>query len=187
MVFGRMAPGRSVWVTLLCAALACCKSTAKDDAALPSAEPWLNPLAATESSVPIVSKPNDYRNAAETAQLPHYSLRLGEIKTCPIEPYLKPKPGSTVLGVEVTITGTTALDVPANPFYATLLSQTGEPFPATLAGCKPELRAAHLNGGKDASGFISFVVPEGGRAWKFHYRPAIIGAAEEEARFDLAR
>jgi hypothetical protein len=87
--------------------------------------------------------------------------------------------------VEVFLEGRTSLEVPANPFYAMLIGPSGERYESTLAGCKPALRATQLEQGERAEGFVSFVVPQGAGTYKLHYRPAIIGVTDEEARFDL--
>lgn len=172
----------------LCAALigsmlGCNSKPREDDSPAPS-EPWLNPLAAS-ANVPVVGPSTDYHKATETIDLPHYTIAVGQIKNCTIEPYLKPKPGSTVLGVELTLTGKGEVQVPSNPFYATLVSPQGARYAATLAGCKPELAAKSLDKGDSAKGFVSFVIPEGAGSWKLLYHPSLIGALEEEARFDL--
>lgn len=164
-----------------------CKSKPVEDNAPPRSEPWPNPLASSEPSVPIVGPSTDYHKVTETIDLAHYTIAVGQIKTCSIENYLKPKPGSSVLGVELILTGKGAAQVPTNPFYATLIGGDGARYAATLAGCKPELGASSLDKGDTARGFVSFVVPEGQGSWKLVYRPTIIGASEEEARFDLAR
>lgn len=134
---------------------------------------------------PVVGDEPRFTPANETAQLPHFSMRLGELKNCKVEPYLSPKPGQTVLGVEVVLEGKAPLEVPANPFYATLLGPAGEQYESTLAGCKPGLSATQLTEGKRAQGFVSFVVPERMREFRLVYSPAIIGINKEEARFQL--
>lgn len=181
---------RTVAAYVICAALLGglfgCNSKPSTDDAPARSEPWLNPLAAP-SSVPIVGPSTDYHKASETVDLPHYTIAVGQIKNCAIEPYLKPKPGSIVLGVELTITSKSAVQVPSNPFYATLVNSEGARYAATLAGCKPELSASSLDPGDSARGFVSFIVPEGQGGWKLLYRPTLIGATDEEARFDLGR
>jgi hypothetical protein len=172
-------------VALIGNALGCRSKPVEDDAPARS-EPWLNPLAST-SSVPVVGPNTDYHKASETIVLEHYTIAVGQIKTCDIEKYLLPKPGSRVLGVGLTLTGKGTVQVPSNPFYATLIGGDDARYAATLAGCKPELSAKSLDKGDTAQGFVSFVVPEGQGGWKLVYRPTLIGAMEEEARFDLAR
>jgi hypothetical protein len=170
-----------------------CKSRPNPDDEPPRSEPWLNPLAVQSGNAaggaaagsPVVGANTAYHKVNETVQLSQYEITLGQIKICTIEPYLNPKSGSTVFGVEVTLTGKGPAQVPSNPFYATLVGQDGARYAATLAGCKPELNARSLDKGDRAQGFVSFVVPEGQGHWKFLYRPSIIGGAEEEARFDL--
>jgi hypothetical protein len=178
---------------MICAALLGalgCKSTPNEqpveDETPPRSEPWPNPLAAS-AEVAVVNPATDYHKSSETIDLAHYSIAVGQIKNCTIEPYLRPKSGSTVLGIELKLTGKGPIQVPSNPFYATLVGPDGARYAATLAGCKPELAASSLDQGDTARGFVSFVVPEGHGAWKLVYRPTIIGALEEEARFDLAR
>jgi hypothetical protein len=161
-------------------------SEPSEDDTPPRSEPWLNPLASA-SGVPVVGPTTDYHKSTETIDLTHYTIAVGQIRTCVIEPYLRPKSGGTVLGIELTLTGKGPAQVPSNPFYATLVGQDGARYAATLAGCKPELAASSLDQGETARGFVSFVVPEGHGSWKLLYRPTIIGALEEEARFDLAR
>jgi hypothetical protein len=135
----------------------------------------------------VIGKDDRYLPADATASLPHFSMSLGQVRACAVEPYLVPKPGNIVLGIEVSVEGKGPVDVPVNALYAKLEDKNGEQYAATLAGCTPELQSTRVRNGDQAKGIISFVVPEGNGGWKFRYRPAIIGFPEEEARFDLGK
>lgn len=139
------------------------------------------------SQVPVWGADGKVYEMGEQAEAPHYTMRLTGVKECELEPYFEPQSGHIILGVEVALEGRADTRVPANPFYATLVSGSGETYPSTLAGCRPGLTATQLSAGESALGFISFVVPATAADFKLHYRPVLIGFGPEELRFDIGR
>ncbi|HTM46137.1 MAG TPA: DUF4352 domain-containing protein [Polyangiaceae bacterium] len=178
-----------------------CRASHSADPAPASAPAPKGPMAAaatstTASAVPtaapgptpaVIGKGDRYLPADATASLPHFSMSLGQVRPCTVEPYLVPKAGNIVLGIEVSVEGKGPVGVPVNSLYATLEGKNGELYEATLAGCTPALPSTHIRKGDQVKGIISFVVPEGNGGWKLRYHPAIIGFPDEEARFDLGK
>jgi hypothetical protein len=167
-----------------------CRTSQATDAApargIPSASPAPKAEPSPDPTVPaVVGKDSRTVPAAALATLPHFTMSLGQIKPCAVEPYLNPTSGQIVLGIEVTLVGTSSVEVPVNSLYAKLEGDGGESYEATLAGCAPALQSTRVRNGDRVHGVISFVVPDGHSAWKLHYHPAVIGFPDEEARFDL--
>jgi hypothetical protein len=123
----------------------------------------------------------------ETAHSPHFNLRVESTKRCIVEPHFKPPAGVEKLGVLVHITGNSEAQVPVNPFYALLINGQGERFEATLLGCKPQLVAQQVTRGQEASGWVTFDVPEASQGLRFVYAPVVIGAERKELTFHLER
>lgn len=89
------------------------------------------------------------------------------------------------MAVEVELSATGKLEVPSNPFYATLVDQEGNRFESTLAGCPPLLTAARLSKGQSARGWITFDIPESAVVHSLVYQPAVIGVAPPKAELLL--
>jgi hypothetical protein len=79
-------------------------------------------------------------------------------KDCPLERPFAAAPGNVKVGVEVVLEGTTAREVPVNPFYASLHTADGTVRTVTLAGCEPGLHAIRIVRGQRARGFVTFEV-----------------------------
>ncbi len=123
----------------------------------------------------------------ELAEARDYAMSVDSIDDCSVEPPFAPKPDDVKLGVDVVIAGTTANEVPANPFYALLYDEAGGTYESTLAGCEPGLVPRQVTRGEDARGFITFEVPKTAHALTMRYAPLIIGAGPEELRFSVPR
>jgi hypothetical protein len=123
----------------------------------------------------------------ESATTPHFTLEVLRTKRCSVEPHFQPPPGVEKLGVELTVSGLSQVQVPVNPFYATLRAEGGARFEATLLGCTPQLEARRVTAGQSVTGWITFDVPEGAEALEFVYSPALIGAPNDPVTFTLAR
>jgi hypothetical protein len=91
------------------------------------------------------------------------------------------------VGIELSVEGTSAVEVPVNPFYATLSNSSGETFANTLAGCEPGLPSVRVTAGVKARGFVTFEIPREARKLELKYAPIIIGRGAEEVRFAVAR
>ena len=123
----------------------------------------------------------------ELAEARDYAMSVDSIDDCSVEPPFAPKPDDVQLGGDVVIAGTTANEVPANPFYALLYDEAGGTYESTLAGCEPGLVPRQVTRGEDARGFITFEVPKTAHALTMRYAPLIIGAGPEELRFSVPR
>lgn len=123
----------------------------------------------------------------ELGRTPHFSASVDSVRECPMDPPFSPKRGFLKLGVELTLTGTTATEVPTNPFYATVVDPSGTTYAPTLAGCEPGLFAGRVAEGKSQTGYVTFEVPKAATRLELRYRPAIIGAKDEELRFSIRR
>jgi hypothetical protein len=128
---------------------------------------------------PVVHQPG------QLASNSFFELSVHGVKTCSVEPHLQPPAGVKRLGVEVTITARSDVQVPANPFYALVLTPQGNRFEATLAGCQPVLTATRLGNGDSARGWISFDLPESLSQARFSYAPALLGAGKPELVFAI--
>jgi hypothetical protein len=114
-------------------------------------------------------------------------MSIDDTKLCSVEPHFRPPAGYEKFGVSVTLTGRSEVQVPANPFYATLRAPDGTEYRATLSGCRPTLPAVRLTNGKRAEGWISFDVPEALSSFVLEYRPQVIGRGAEALRFQVQR
>ena len=169
---------RPAWVVPILVA-GCERPAASTDLAAASA--------ATASPVPLLGGEARAHAAGELAEARDYSMRVESVRDCPLEPPFSARKGFVKLGIEVTIVGRTATDVPANPFYASARDPAGEAYAPTLAGCEPALPAAIVTAGKEARGFVTFEVPKAAERLELRYAPAIIGGSGEELRFTVAR
>jgi hypothetical protein len=90
----------------------------------------------------------------------------------------------------VTLEGTTAREVPANAFYATLRDASGETYPATLSGCTPLLPSIRVSNSAKAHGHVNFDVPKTAVNLELRYAVPVIGQSSpesEELRFTVRR
>lgn len=147
--------------------------------------------AAAPSTPPLETDPPSPREratrAGEVASTSHFSMSFSTSKECATEPHFEPREGFVTLGVEVTIQAPGAVQVPANPFYATLIDANNVVYESTLAGCQPALKASQLSNGQQVSGWISFDVPTQARGLRLAYAPVLLGAGREELLFQLGR
>ena len=104
-----------------------------------------------------------------------------------MNPPFASKRGFVKVGLEVVIEGRSALEVPVNPFYATLYNTGGDAYTSTLAGCEPGLPPVRVTTGQKARGFVTFEIPPPARKLELRYAPLIIGHGLEELRFAVAR
>lgn len=114
-------------------------------------------------------------------------MSVDSVKDCPNGELGSAKKALASMGVEVDIQGTTALEVPANAFYATARDASGDHYAATLTGCEPPLPAVRVTHGHGAHGFITFDVPKLSRTIEVRYAPPVIGVGTEELRFSIPR
>ncbi len=112
-------------------------------------------------------------------------LTLLEVTPCPAPPGLDAHKVQ-VLGVRVRVEGHHPRGVPANYFYASLLTNDQARYLAERAGCSPVLAAPPLEPGQSAEGFLNFPVPVGKTIDTLVYAPRVGGPHDGEARVELA-
>jgi hypothetical protein len=152
-------------------------------------QPTVRPPATVRSDEPatVIGVEPAVHSLGELAEAGDYQMTIASIDDCSVPPPFAPKPDDVKLGVDVVIAGTTANEVPANPFYALLYDEAGGTYESTLAGCEPGLVPRLVTRGEDARGFITFEVPKTARALTMRYAPLIIGRGAEELRFSIPR
>jgi hypothetical protein len=123
----------------------------------------------------------------ELAVAPDYTMSVESDKECLEGSAFASKRGYVKFGIEVSLEGTSAVEVPANPFYATLYDTGGDVYTSTLAGCDPGLSSVRVTAGKKARGFVTFEIPAASRKLELHYAPTIIGRGPQELKFSLSR
>ena len=124
-----------------------------------------------------------------------FDVEVLAVTTCEPEraagPADQPRPtaGGTV-GVRVRVTGHYDAGVPANYYYASLLSQDGDRFLATAEdGCRPLLSGPPLRPGESREGYVNFPLQSKKGARRLAYAPNFehtTGAAELSARSSIA-
>jgi hypothetical protein len=120
-----------------------------------------------------------------TAHARDYSLRVLNVQECHVAPHFAPPPGLKKLGIEVEIGGSSAREVPVNPFYAVVVASSGERYEATLAGCSPALPAGRVVEKQTQRGWLTFDVPVSVGRLELSYEPVVLGVGREQVRFDL--
>jgi hypothetical protein len=123
----------------------------------------------------------------ELAVAADYTMSLESDKECLLDSPFAPRRGFVKVGLELSVEGTSAVEIPVNPFYATLYDSNGDAYRSTLAGCEPGLPPVRLTSGKQARGFVSFEIPGASRHLELRYTPQIIGRGPEELRFTVVR
>jgi uncharacterized protein DUF4352 len=166
----------------LCLGVAACQRNPDPDAPLPAPS---TPPERVEAQLPPLA--DRAARTGEVATAAHYSMSVSETKECAMESHFRPSEGFIKLGVKVSIEARDATQVPANPFYATLIDTTSVVYESTLAGCQPALAASQLVKGQKASGWISFDVPADAKGLRLAYAPVLLGAGREELLFQLGR
>jgi hypothetical protein len=80
-------------------------------------------------------------------------------------------PREGTLGVKVRLSGKYESGVPANYFYASLLSSDGTRYLATAAGCRPLLSGPPLMPGETREGYVNFPAQAKKSADRLSYAP----------------
>lgn len=145
-----------------------------------------SPSAGTPSGLVMGSEDRAYL-LGELGVAPDFTMSVESDKECPEATAFAPKRGFIKFGVEVSISGTSTVEVPVNPFYATLHDSTGDVYTSNLAGCDPGLPAVRVTTGKKARGFVTFEIPTMSRKLELRYAPTIIGRTGEELKFTVTR
>ncbi len=175
---GDLLPPTGIWLLLGPLALSSVGCHATTDAPPPSASSESATLLGTEERV---------HPMGELAIAADYTMSMDSDKECGRDSPFVTKRGFVKLGVEVSLEGTSAVEVPVNPFYATLYDAGGDVYTSTLAGCDPGLPSVRITTGKKARGFVTFEIPAASRRLELRYAPTIIGRGPEELRFTVNR
>lgn len=91
-----------------------------------------------------------------------------------------PTPAST-LGVKVRLTGHYESGIPANYFYASLLSRDGTRYLPATEGCRPLLSGAPLRPGETREGYANFPIAARKGADRLAYAPNLEHTAASSA------
>ncbi len=87
-----------------------------------------------------------------------FSISILDTQACPL-PEGVDSETQRILGVKVRVTSAHPGYVPANFFYASVLTKDGGRYLAELSGCKPVLSSPPLKPGESAEGFLNFPLP----------------------------
>lgn len=90
-----------------------------------------------------------------------------------------------IVGVRVRVTGRAESGIPANYFYASLITHTGQRYLAEPLGCRPLLSGPPLAPGERAEGFLNFAVPLEQNPERVLYLPNIGDRPEREVAREL--
>jgi len=115
----------------------------------------------------------------------YFTVRVLNTKVCTAGPRWPSPPGLKKISVELELQARSATEVPANPFYATLIDDKGRRFESTMAGCSPVLEGTTLSNGAIARGWVTFDVPESAIGQTVLYQPALVGIQPEQAELQL--
>ena len=114
-----------------------------------------------------------------------YRLTVLSTDVCPLPEHLDAK-NVTLMGYRVRLEGNLDSRVPANYFYAALITSDGERYLSTYYGCSPVLAQEPLREGQLAEGYLNFSLPPGKAPEKLVYSPELLGAKAESALTELA-
>jgi hypothetical protein len=145
------------------------------------------PAPAPSAEATIISTDTQVHPEGELARGRDYTMSVESVRDCPLEGPFAPKKGFSKLGIEVELEGQSSVEVPVNPFYATLYEPSLENYASTLAGCEPGLPSVRVTAGHEARGFVTFEVPKASRIFELRYTPLVIGPGTEELRFKVVR
>lgn len=123
--------------------------------------------------------------AGQLASNEYFAVRVLNTKVCTMAAHRTPPAGIKKFAVELELQALGAAQVPANPFYATLVDDKAQRFESTALGCQPMLAAPALNNGASARGWVTFDMPESSLAQAVTYQPALIGLRSPRAELEL--
>lgn len=113
-----------------------------------------------------------------------YRLSILNKEMCPLPEGLDAKK-VLIHSYNVRLRGQHPGSVPANYFYASLLTTDGSRYIAGYEGCEPLLSGPPLGPGESAEGYLNFPVPPGKVPAKLAYAPALAGNEVEEVLIEL--
>jgi hypothetical protein len=113
-----------------------------------------------------------------------YRLTLLSVESCALPAQLNPKE-VVLVSFRVRLEGNLSSRVPANYFYASLLTSDGERYLPTYYGCEPLLAADPLEPGQRTEGFLNFSIPPSKVPERLAYSPRLVGLSESLALTEL--
>jgi hypothetical protein len=120
------------------------------------------------------------RPPAESEPTRPFELELLATESCPLPAHLDRK-DVALLSYRVRLSSHRDAGVPANYFYATLLTSDGERYLSSYYGCTPLLTAGPLREGEQAEGFLNFSLPPSKIPEKLVYSPILMPSADGQA------
>jgi hypothetical protein len=118
----------------------------------------------------------------------HYVLVASAFEPCAAGRAKNRGARSQLVGVELGIQRTGPVQVPANPYYATLVGSNDDVYEATLGGgCGTPLGPPLPAQGEFARGWVVFEVPSGARDFRLVYDPELVEAPERAVTIALRR
>lgn len=114
-----------------------------------------------------------------------YQLTVLEQKPCPLPPGVDPKK-TQLLGVRVRLVSHEASGIPANYFYASVLTTDGSRYLAEHPGCSPLLSGRPLFPGQIAEGYLNFPLPLEKTPETLVYAPILEGQNERESTREIS-
>lgn len=113
-----------------------------------------------------------------------YGLSILETGSCPLPPGVDAAK-MRILGLRVRLRAGRD-DVPANFFYASVLTNDENRYLAEHTGCSPVLSGRPLRAGEVREGYLNFPLPLEKSAQTLVYAPLIDGLSEKEQTKSLA-
>ncbi|GEM_PF-1990023 len=107
-----------------------------------------------------------------------YELTILSAESCPLPPGLDPKE-VTIQSYHVRLTGGDPGGVPANYFYASLLSTDGGRYLSGYTGCQPVLSGPPLASGESREAYINFALPPTKTPETLIFSPALLKTTGE--------
>lgn len=106
-----------------------------------------------------------------------YVLSILGAESCALPEGLDPKV-VTIVSYNVRLRGQHAQKVPANYFYASLLTTDGSRYLSDFPGCTPLLSGPPVGPGETAQGYLNFPVPPGKTPERLVYAPTLTGKSK---------
>lgn len=106
-------------------------------------------------------------------------------EACPLPEGLDPKK-VMIKSYNVRLSGHLKEGVPANYFYASLLTTDGSRYLADYPGCEPLLSGPPLSSGESAQGYLNFPIPPGKTPDKLVYAPELTVEDGEDHLVELS-
>ena len=133
--------------------------------------------------VQAVTAPDQVVPHGVVARTPHFDMQVSAATECERS---GPSGAGRRVGVLVTLQARSAVQVPANPYYALLVDAQSIAREPTLDGCSPALPSTLLQAPQLARGWINFEVPRGAGDFLLAYAPPLTTGEREEVTFRLS-